>query len=102
MPPWVLSLGIMLGVIAQPAPADEAAGLGKIIPDVLGKEQRTEAAGMIERDIRRRTAEVNARNREEWNKIKTRAQWEKYRDAITGCSRTSRWWFPTTPRSREP
>ena len=65
---------------AQPAAAVEAADLSKVVPEVLGKEQRGEAAGMIEHDIRRRTAMVNTRNREAWYKIKTREQWEKYRD----------------------
>src|SRR6266496_3253628 len=77
---WVLSLGTMLTGFARLAAADEAADLSKVAPEVLGKEQRGEAAGMIARDIRRRTAEVNARNRAEWYKIKTRQQWEKYRD----------------------
>ena len=33
-----------------------------------------------DRDVGRRTAEANARNREEWAKIKTREEWEKFRD----------------------
>jgi cephalosporin-C deacetylase-like acetyl esterase len=35
---------------------------------------------MIERDIRRRSDEVNRRNRETWNRIDSRAQWEKFCD----------------------
>src|SRR5438045_3718761 len=77
---WVLSLGMVLTGCARLAAADEATDLRKVAPEVLGKEQRGEAAWMIARDIRRRTAEVNAHNREEWYKIKTRQQWEKYRD----------------------
>jgi len=88
----------MLAIIAQPARADEAADLGKVVPEVLSKEQRAEAAKMLERDIRRRTAEVNARNREEWNKIKTRAQWEKYRDERIACLRRSLGDFPPPAR----
>src|SRR5262249_39604736 len=56
------------------------ADLSKVAPEVLSKEQRTAAAGMIDRDIQRRTDEVNARNRQEWARIKSREQWEKYRD----------------------
>jgi dienelactone hydrolase len=66
--------------LASAAAGDDASDLGKIAPEVLSKEQRKEAAGMIERDIVQRTAQVNARNRDEWSKIKTREQWEKYRD----------------------
>ena len=63
------------------APADDAADLGKLAPDVFGKEGRKDAAGMLERDIARRTALVNARDREEWAKIDTRDRWERFRDA---------------------
>jgi cephalosporin-C deacetylase-like acetyl esterase len=75
-----LTLCALLIAFASQALAEEAPALSKVAPEVLSKEQRTEAAGMIDRDIRRRTDEVNARNREEWRKITTRAQWEKYRD----------------------
>src|SRR5262245_51109554 len=77
---WVLSFGMMLTGLAQRALADESADLSKVAPEVLSKEQRTAAAGMIDRDIQRRTDEVNTRNRQEWARIKTREQWEKYRD----------------------
>src|SRR5262245_20605387 len=73
----VLVIGLLLAGLAG---ADEATGLGKLAPEVIDKEQRKAAAGMIDRDIRRRTTLVNARNREAWGKIETRQQWEKYRD----------------------
>src|SRR5262249_6058378 len=76
----VLTLGAFALPLATRSAADEPADLGKITTDVLSKEQRKEAAGMIDRDIARRSAEVNTRNREEWGKIQTRDQWEKYRD----------------------
>jgi cephalosporin-C deacetylase-like acetyl esterase len=76
----VLGLAILLIAGAQPARADAAADLGKVVPEVLRKEQRREAAGMIDRDITRRTNAANARNREAWKEIKTREQWERYRD----------------------
>src|SRR6266542_120884 len=92
---WVLSFGMMLTGLAQRAAADEAADLSKIAPEVLDKEQRTEAAGMIDRDIRRRTDEANARNRQEWARIKTREQWEKYRDERIERLRRSLGEYPT-------
>src|SRR5262249_5594956 len=46
---WLLSLGLMLAGLAPLTAADD--DLGKVAPEVLGKEQRREAVGMIERDI---------------------------------------------------
>ena len=54
-----------------------------IAAEILSPEQRENASGMIERDIERRTVEVNARNRESWSKIKTREDWEQFRDERT-------------------
>src|SRR5947207_1333609 len=81
---WALGVGALALSLTPLIAADDATDLSKLAPDVLTKEQRKEAAGMIERDINRRSAEVNARNREEWAKIKTREQWEKYRDERPG------------------
>src|SRR5262245_10157154 len=77
--------------------ADDAADLGKLSPEVLTKEQRKDAVNMIERDIVRRTAEVNTRNREEWAKIKTREQWEKFRDERIEKLRRSLGEYPSPP-----
>jgi cephalosporin-C deacetylase-like acetyl esterase len=96
-PVWSLALGTLLAGLALPAAADEAADLGKVEPNVLSKEQRRDAAGMIDRDINRRTTEANARNREEWSKIKTREQWEKYRDERIARLRRSLGDFPPPP-----
>jgi dienelactone hydrolase len=72
--------GILASLVCMPALAQEPVNLDKVVPDVLSKEQRTEARGMIDRYIQQRTTEFNVRHREEWYKIKTREQWEKYRD----------------------
>jgi dienelactone hydrolase len=77
--------------------ADDAAELSKIAVDVLSKEQRKEAAGMIDRDIVRRTALVNAKNREEWGEIKTREQWEHFRDVRIERLRKSLGEYPAPP-----
>lgn len=53
--------------------------LSKVAPEVLSKDERAEAVRMIERDIRRRSDQVNERNRTTWNTITTREQWEKFR-----------------------
>jgi dienelactone hydrolase len=87
----------LLCLVPRAAAAD-AANLGKLAPDVLSKEQRQEAAGMIERDIQRRSAEVNARSRDAWANIKTREQWEKYRDERVERLRRSLGEYPAPPK----
>lgn len=77
--------------------ADEAPDLGKLAPEVLSKEQRSAAAGMIDREINRRSAEVNARNREQWSKIASREQWEKFRDERIAALRRSLGDYPAPP-----
>ena len=72
----VMVLGVLTLPLARLTVADEAGDLSRLGTDVLTKEQRSEAAGMIDRDIERRAAEVNARHRAAWSKIETREQWE--------------------------
>jgi hypothetical protein len=87
---------LVLIVVARSA-ADDVADLSKLSSDVLSKEQRKEASGMIERDIVARTREVNARNREAWSKITSREQWEKYRDERLAALRKSLGEYPAAP-----
>jgi hypothetical protein len=89
-------LSILVGLLpVLPAPAQETADLAKVAPQVLGKEPQAEARGMIDRDIQRRTAEFNAGHRAEWYKVKTREQWEKYRDERIERLRRSLGEWPT-------
>src|SRR5262249_1670015 len=62
---------------------------------VLTAEQRTIASGMIARDIQRRINRFNVQHREAWYKIKTREQWEKYRDDRIARLRQSLGEWPT-------
>src|SRR5262249_26251015 len=79
-------LAILLPAVASvlalsvPALAEDQGDFSKVAPEVLSKEGRAEARGMIDRDVDRRTREFNAQHRETWYKVKTREQWEKYRD----------------------
>jgi dienelactone hydrolase len=93
----LFGFGILALSLASPSAADDAADLSKLAPDVLSKEQRKEAAGMIDRDIQRRSAEVNARNREAWSKIASREQWEKFRDERIERLRKSLGEYPAPP-----
>ncbi|MBY0521821.1 MAG: acetylxylan esterase [Gemmataceae bacterium] len=94
---WVLGLVILVFGLAPLTAADDAADLGKVVPEVLTPEQRKEASGMIDRDINRRSTAVNARNRDEWAKITTREQWEKFRDERVAALRRSLGDFPAAP-----
>ena len=82
-------LTTVLLAVLRPTLADDAADISRLSPDVLTQEQRSEAAGMIDRDIARRSAAANARNRADWAAIKTRAQWESYRDERIARLRSS-------------
>src|SRR5262245_3007344 len=92
-----LALAALMLALTPLTAADDAADLSKLSPEVLSKEQRKDAVNMIERDIVRRTAEVNTRNREEWAKIKTREQWEKFRDERIEKLRRSLGEYPSPP-----
>ncbi len=89
-----LCIGILLGGLVQAGLAQDAKDLSKIVPDVLSKEQRSDARGVIDRSIQKSTAEFTGRHREEWAKIKTREQWEKYRDERIGRLRQALGDFP--------
>jgi dienelactone hydrolase len=93
----MLSPGLLMLGLVPLTLADDARDLSALAPEVLSKEQRKEAAGMIERDISRRSAEVNARNREEWARITNRAEWEKYRDERVAALRRSLGEYPAPP-----
>lgn len=97
LPIPLLALYVFALFPASPTAADDAADLAKLAPDVLTKEERSEAAGMIDREIRRRTAEVNARNREQWSQITSREQWEKFRDERVAALRRSLGDYPAPP-----
>jgi cephalosporin-C deacetylase-like acetyl esterase len=91
---WTL---IALFLVAPSRGAEEVPALSTVAPEVLGEAQRKEAAEMIGRDIRRRTAEVNARNLAAWRKIATREEWEKYRDERLARLRHSLGEYPLPP-----
>ncbi len=84
----LLIVTVLLAVL-RPTVADDVADLSRLAADVLSKEDRTAAAGMIDRDIARRSEAANARNRADWAAIKTREQWESYRDERIARLRSS-------------
>jgi cephalosporin-C deacetylase-like acetyl esterase len=85
-------LSAMAAAIAAPVIAQDTS---RVAPEVLTKEQLADARGMIDRDLQKRTKEFNAQHRETWYKIKTREQWEKYRDERIARLRQSLGEWPT-------
>ncbi len=71
--------------------------LERLSPDVFTKEQRSDAQGMIERQIGKLSAAANARNRAEWAKITTRQEWENFRDQRIALLRRSLGEYPAPP-----
>src|SRR6185436_15662709 len=64
---------------------DLADKLRELDPKVLPAEQPK----MIGRDARARIDEANRRESEAWSKIRTREEWEAYRDRRIGALRAS-------------
>lgn len=87
--------GVLTACAGTTVLAQGASDLAKTSVEVLTKEQRAEARGMIDRDIQQRTKDFNSQHRETWYKIKTREQWEKYRDERIARLRQSLGEWPT-------
>lgn len=96
---YALRIGLLATILSPCANADDAAELSKVTSEVFSKEQRDEARGTIERDIVHRTREFNAHNRDEWSKITSRDQWEKFRDERIERLRRSLGDFPPPGKS---
>ena len=79
-------------------PSKLAESLRGLTVNVLSDQQRSDAASMVNADIRRRSDQVNAHSRADWYKIKNRQQWEKYRDVRLEKLRQSLGTFPDPPK----
>ena len=87
--------GILCAIGCLPILAQDSRDPSQMVPDVLSKEQRRDARGMIDRYLQRRTTEFNVSHRQAWYKIKTREQWEKFRDERIARLRQSLGHSPT-------
>ncbi len=76
---------------------EEIAGLDRVSPEVLSEAERSDAGGMIERDLALCSAAVNARNRADWAMIDSREAWEAFRDQRLAKLRRSLGEFPEPP-----
>lgn len=74
-----------------------AQALSDLSPTVLDESQRETAASLIERDLQRRQAAANARNRDEWDAIHSKAEWESYRDTRLARMKRSLGSWPDPP-----
>jgi cephalosporin-C deacetylase-like acetyl esterase len=95
----------LVGVVlaSAPAHADE-----KKLADILrdldanvfkpGSDEAKAASTMLSRDVRARLQAANRRSTEEWRQIKTKDDWEKFRDAKLKALRESLGLWPEPPK----
>jgi len=79
--------------------ADDLAAKLKGIADKPLLPKEFDAPGMLSRDVRARIRDANIRDYEEWNKITTKAEWEKFRDQRIAAMKKSLGKFPEPPKN---
>ncbi|UCE47371.1 MAG: hypothetical protein JSW47_17445, partial [Phycisphaerales bacterium] len=83
----------------RPADAgDLASTLRDLDVTVLSNDERQEATGMISRDIERRRLLAIQRENMTWSKVKSRDDWERFRDQRLSALRESLGQFPPLPK----
>lgn len=84
-----------------PHPPSQTSPLAAVSPDVLktllSADDAAAASRQIDRELERRSESANARNRAEWAKITTKAEWEAFRDQRIRRLRASLADFPAPP-----
>ncbi len=70
---------------------------GAVLP-VLQEGEARERRELLARDQRRRFREANLRENQAWRAVRTRADWEKFRDARVEALRASLGPFPPVPK----
>jgi len=97
----VLTVVSLLPAVSCFRPAD-AGDLASTLRDldvtVLSNEERYEVAGMISRDIERRRLLAIQRENMAWSKVKSRNDWERFRDQRLNALRESLGQFPPLPK----
>lgn len=78
--------------------ADLTATLQAIDTDVLSEQQRQRLENMVGRDIEQRRLAAIARENAAWAKVKTRADWESFRDRRITALKDSLARFPKPPK----
>jgi hypothetical protein len=98
-----LVLFVACAVRAAVAPAAEkeqiAAGLAEVSPVVLPADQREAGVAMIGTNVRARIQVANDKSSALWREIKTRQQWEEFRDNHVAALKKSLARFPEPPKT---
>src|SRR5262249_24527173 len=101
----VFAIILLLTALASSAAAqskntDFAEQLGRLDAHVLPKsdDPSSRPDGMLGRSIRARLRAANERESDAWRALRTKADWEKYRDARIRELRQSLGSFPSVPR----
>lgn len=89
---WILTAGRVMAV--EPADA-----IRELDSKVLSEDWQERASGMVRERLRRLTTEANTKNRAEWAAIKTKADWERYRDERIDRLRSALAEFPDPPKT---
>jgi cephalosporin-C deacetylase-like acetyl esterase len=84
---------------ANAAPSALASQLATLPANVFPAERREELAGMIREDIRERLRAANERSSQAWQSIKTRDDWQRFRDERIAALRRSLGRYPEPPKS---
>ncbi|MHC4463097.1 MAG: alpha/beta hydrolase [Planctomycetota bacterium] len=95
----VVSLLLTVSCLRPADAGDLASTLRDLDVTVLSKGERRELAEMISRDIERRRLLAIRRENMAWSKIKSRDDWERFRDQRLNALRESLGQFPPPPKN---
>ena len=89
-------------LVGLPSQADEPKNdLAAKLKELAGKQvlpKDFDAANLLSRDVRARIREANLHDLEEWRKIQTKEDWEKFRDTRIAALKKSLGTFPGPPK----
>ena len=94
----VVSLLLAVSCLRSADAGNLASTLRDLDVTVLSNDERQEVAGMISRDIERRRLLAIQRENMAWSKVKSRDDWERFRDQRLGALRESLGHFPPLPK----
>jgi len=95
----VVSLLLAISCLRLADASDLASALRDLDVTVLSNDERQELAGMISRDIERRRLLAIQRENMAWSKVKSRDDWERFRDQRLNALRESVGQFPLLPKA---
>jgi dienelactone hydrolase len=96
----ILTVLLLLPAVSCAGPAnagDVTSTLRSLDMTVLSSDERHEAAGMVSRDIERRRLRAIQKENMAWSHVKSRNDWERFRDHRLNALRESLGQFPPPP-----